>query len=127
LALSQSALAFNVAREFSLRVALSKSKVMSFMGPPPAASPLRNASRLDPGTGAGAGGALGAGGGFAATAFGALGFCAVHVGGGGFAGLPQANKKLTANNFIPLRNSKFVSLISPTFPVPSRTELMGRL
>jgi hypothetical protein len=65
-------------------------------GPPVALSPERNASKLEPESGA----AFAAdGAGFAAAVpEPALGFSAVHFGGGGLAGLPHEIKKVTANN-----------------------------
>src|SRR5688572_14387564 len=98
--LSQSACARKVAREDSESAALSKAKFTSFNGPPGGLSPLRSASRLESVPGLGFAGAAGV-----ALAIplpnGALGFSAVHVGGGGLAGLPQEIKKITANKLKP--------------------------
>src|SRR5258706_8685063 len=124
--LSQSALAFKVARADSESATLSKSKLISFSGPPLAASPVRKDSRLEvvPGSGFGGAGGFGASG-LAGPPVDALGFSADHFGGGGLAGLPQANKKLNASSFTPLCNSLLCSLIITTFPVPSQADFNG--
>jgi hypothetical protein len=96
--LSHSAFAFNVARAVSDRAALSKLKLISFNGPAAAASPLRKASRLEVVLGSDLGAALAAA---VAAPVEALGFSAVHFGGGGAAGVPQEKKNIIANKLKP--------------------------
>src|SRR5262245_2449969 len=112
-------------RASSESAALSKLKLISLSGPPAATWPCLRASRLDV---SGALSLAGAGAGFDTAAdacFGAFGFSYVQVGGGGLAGLPQANKKVRANSRRPFRKMSPCSVISATFHVPSRTDLMG--
>ena len=90
-------LARKVARASSESAALSKLKPISFIGPPVADSPLCNASRLEEEPGSGLGGA----GGFGGAPVDALGFSAVHFGGGGLAVPPQEIRNVAANKFTP--------------------------
>src|SRR5215510_13171376 len=117
-ALSQSALARNVARAGSESAALSNSKLISFIGPSFATSPLRKASRLESVSDDGWGAAA------IPVPDGALGFSAVHFGPVEVAGVPvlQETKKIAANNLRPYWIIILCSLIVSTFPAPSWTD-----
>ena len=98
---------------------------MSFRGPPPAASPLCNASRLEPGVTSdfATTGLLAA---LAELPLAALGFSAVHFGGGGLAGLPQPNNPTSANTLNPwLSNRLCCLIIDSAFRVRNGLILIG--